>query len=163
VQLRESLIKFAPNLVFGLVGLAALSLIGSLPYMVEFGPGPGFFPFWIGLGLAVLGIGSAALGVFQDVRSPAARSLRPEVEPATSDRPDSYKNLMAYAGVVVAALLFQRVGAAESLGLLVLYLTAGVERRPLRQALTAALLTMLFLWLVFFRLLQLRLPGLIFK
>jgi len=70
---------------------------------------------------------------------------------------------MAYAGVVVAALLFQRVGAAESLGLLVLYLTAGVERRPLRQALTAALLTMLFLWLVFFRLLQLRLPGLIFK
>jgi putative tricarboxylic transport membrane protein len=39
------------GMVVFLLGLAVVFFSRQLPYMSEYGPGPGFFPLWIGLGI----------------------------------------------------------------------------------------------------------------
>ena len=40
-----------------LLGFAVVFFSRQLPYMSEYGPGPGFFPLWLGLGIIGCGIG----------------------------------------------------------------------------------------------------------
>ena len=49
------------NLVAGIVvlalGVAVVFFSSQLPYLTEFGPGPGFLPLWLGIGLIGCSIG----------------------------------------------------------------------------------------------------------
>ncbi len=44
------------GIVILLLGSAVIYLAKQLPYEAEYGPGPGFLPFWIGVALAICGM-----------------------------------------------------------------------------------------------------------
>ena len=37
-------------------GIYVISVAAKLPYIADVGPGPGFFPLWLGIGLVILAV-----------------------------------------------------------------------------------------------------------
>ena len=107
-------------------GLAAFGIyvvyVGSkLSYVSEVGPGPGFFPLWIGIGLLLF-------GAYQMVLSyAAARRRSDQLVPLWSG---SGRALGAWLGLAVAIALFRWIGFALGFVLLTNFLIVVLDRRP---------------------------------
>ena len=111
-------------------------------------PGPGFAPFWIGLGLA-----AAALAVL--VRREPARAGQP---PAQVPARGGVGTMLAIAALTVLSVaLIERVGMTAALALLLLGLVR-VFGGPWRTAVLTAVALPAFLSLLFGRWLQVPLP-----
>jgi putative tricarboxylic transport membrane protein len=122
----------------------------KLPYGSEFGPGPGFFPLWIGLGLA----GLSLLLIFANLVA------SPDGEP--SRRPSRWavgRALSGWLGLIIAIALLPWLGFALSLALLTLFLILALERRSVWTALAVAFALALGFHLIFAVALGLSLPA----
>ena len=115
---KSNLIAAACLAAFGIY----VVYVGSkLSYVSEVGPGPGFFPFWIGIGLLLF-------GAYQMVLSYAsARRHSGPVAPLWSG---SGRALGAWLGLAVAIALFRWIGFALSFVLLTIFLIVVLDRRP---------------------------------
>jgi putative tricarboxylic transport membrane protein len=101
-----------------------------LSYVAEVGPGPGFFPLWIGIGLMLF----SAYQMFT-----AYAAARGRADPGKSIWSDSARALGAWCGLALAIALFRWFGFALSLVLLTVFLLVALERRPAPLALVVGI------------------------
>lgn len=141
-----------------LAGAGVLAALGAFvawqawdwPYLTPDGPGPGFFPLWIGAILVVLSLVLAGRELRTAVRG------RP-FETVAWDGAGSV--LSGWAALVVSIALLEPAGFVASFALLALFLVRVTFRRPLKQAVAVALGSAVAFWIVFAGLLQVRLPA----
>jgi putative tricarboxylic transport membrane protein len=149
-SIRQSRVDQVSALLWLIVGIVVL--IGSLDlrYRDEYGPGPGFLPFWLGLGLIFLGLMLLARAIFGRKDKEEDISL-----------PSKYATLqmsLVMVGFFGFVFLGDKVGFLPCIGLMFLFLLAVVERRGWKFSLAMSLISALFFWVVFEVGLKLRLP-----
>lgn len=119
------------------------------PYLTKDGPGPGFFPLWIGI--ALIGL-SGALIVTQvmDVARGAAEKTKWS---------GSASAFAGWAALMVAAALLEPLGFVVTLLLLVVFIVVAIFRRSVAAALTVGVGSALGFWVIFVKLLRVQLPA----
>lgn len=141
-------------LCVALLGATTIGLARQLPYEAEYGPGPGFLPFWLGVVLVVLsgfllreaqveqlpGDGGASPGFFGFAPGAALPWA------------------IFFASTVAMALLFERLGFGLSIGLFMLVTMRWVAHQSWPSTVLLALVTPLVLYLGFVRILMVPLP-----
>src|SRR5688572_8197259 len=117
------------NLIAGAVlagfGLYVISVATTLPYVSDVGPGPGFFPIWLGIGMVLF----AAVLLFS--------SFRTSVSGADAEAKSWPLLLRPFAGwvaVMVAIALLGKIGFAVTFIILTTFLIVALERRPILLA-----------------------------
>lgn len=132
----------------GVLGVATASLLGSLrlAYYTEFGPDAGFFPYWVSLGLCIVGV-----ALLWDALT---RPPEPQTTPLFTGRQCSA--LAAFAAYVAGLAL---IGFAASTALLLFVVVAFAEgRKYWVAAVYAGATTAAFVWL-FQEMFRLHLPS----
>jgi len=102
-------------------GIYVISVAAKLPYVSESGPGPGFFPLWLGIGLVLF----ASFLMFS--------SLLPSRNKAQSESQSLKATGRALAGwfaTMVAIALLGRIGFGLSFVMLTMFLVVALDRRP---------------------------------
>ena len=123
-------------------GLGALNYkIGEAARM-----GPGWFPFWVGLLLALLGL------------VVAARALRPAAGSDPLKRPDLRAMAWILGAVVLFGLLLQPFGLVLTLAVLVIVSSLASHEFRWKGALVNTVLLILFSTVVFIRGIHLQIP-----
>jgi putative tricarboxylic transport membrane protein len=89
----------------------------GLPYHSEFGPGPGFFPLWIGIGIVACSLFLIGAAIF---RGGAVIPI---------SRLEMVRALSAWLAFGLAVALLPLVGFGLSLGLLTAFLVLVLDRR----------------------------------
>jgi len=89
------------------LGFAAIFFSWQLPYMSEYGPGPGFLPRWIGFGI----VGCAIVVVI--------KILRKHDKSGAFFKPLTKMGVKALVLMIIAFLLFPLLGFSVGLGLFV--------------------------------------------
>jgi putative tricarboxylic transport membrane protein len=138
----------------GLVAAAVLGLVGAgftiQSLTLTFGdvslPGPGFFPFALGLLLIALSV-----AIFVMVLKEPRNVLQVEVGHAPV--------LISFVAMCLTAGLFERAGAFLSLGGFMLIMLVAVGRVRIIPAVLASVIGMLVVWYVFKVLLGVQLPA----
>lgn len=126
-------------------GVGALFLALGYPRGTPGQMGPGFFPFWLGVLLAIVGVAVLVKGLRSGASDPMARI--------------EWRALAAITvAVVVSGLLLRPAGLAIAIpALVVISALASRDLRPVTVAVTAAVLTFMA-WLIFIAGLGLRIP-----
>jgi putative tricarboxylic transport membrane protein len=110
-------------------GIYVISRAIKLPYVADVGPGPGFFPLWLGIGLVVF----AAVLMYGSCRSSAHE---------TASESQSWKliarSLGGWLAVMVAIALLGKIGFGLSFIILTIFLVVALERRPVWLAVGVA-------------------------
>lgn len=131
---------------FGLYVTVASS---RLTYTSENGPGPGFLPLWLGIGLLILALYLVASNL-----------IRPTAEP--SSKAQSWtavgRVFSGWVALMVAILLLPWIGFSLSLALLTAFLIVVLDRRSPWTALAVAFGLALGFHLIFVFALRLSLP-----
>jgi len=122
----------------------------KLSYVSDVGPGPGFFPLWIGIGLLLF-------GAYQMVLSYA--SARRRTDPVVPIWSGSGRALGAWIGLAVAIALFRWIGFALGFVLLTIFLIVVLDRRPVVLALGIGAGLALVFYIVFEFALGVSLPA----
>jgi putative tricarboxylic transport membrane protein len=137
------------------LGVGLLFIIASFGFSIwdRYGPGPGFFPLFLGVIFFIL---SLLLFIVKALSKQEGESLAEQ----DSLRFSAIKRTVLYLGLLVCfSLLFERLGSL----LTILFFIAGVliwlGKRPIMQSLTISILTSVFTYVVFVRLLGVPLPG----
>ncbi|MGH7772951.1 MAG: tripartite tricarboxylate transporter TctB family protein [Candidatus Binatia bacterium] len=138
----------AASVVIGVFGLFVIYEAFWLPYASEFGPGPGFFPLWIGVGLLAL----ALLLGFSCISSKAGEGDARFLNLAG-------RSLGGWLALMVGLALLPWLGFALSLALLTAFLIFSLEGRSLVTAISVGLGLALGFHLIFALTLGLRLPS----
>lgn len=129
------------GLCIGAFGIYVVVEASRLAYFSEYGgPGPGFLPLWLGIGLFFLGLLMISLDLFGSARDKSSDMQR---------WLGSGRALGGWAGLVAAIALLPLLGFTLSFGLLTAYLLRVVDRRSLWATFTVALGVMLGFHLVF--------------
>jgi hypothetical protein len=131
------------------IGTVVLLQSRELDYLAEYGPGPGFLPFWLGVGVIALGIALLAKATFRSEKTETTKL--PTRHAAT-------QLLLVCGGIFGLALLANTIGLIIYIGVLFFFLLFFVERRGWIFALVMAIASPLALWLIFELGLDLRLP-----
>lgn len=149
-------------LCVALLGATTIALARRLAYEAEYGPGPGFLPFWLGLLLVVLSafllrnaLRAASLGAVA-----ASAEAEPEAPSGFIAVPPGALTpwLIFFVSTVAVALLFERLGFGLSVGLFMLITMRWVARLGWPATIAFALITPIVLYLGFVRLLMVPLP-----
>jgi putative tricarboxylic transport membrane protein len=110
-------------------GIYVISSAIKLPYVADVGPGPGFFPLWLGIGLVVFASGL----MYGSCRSSAHE---------TASESQSWKliarSLGGWLAVMVAIALLGKIGFVLSFIILTIFLVVALERRPVWLAVGVA-------------------------
>jgi putative tricarboxylic transport membrane protein len=114
---KDNLISGACLAAFGIYVISAAA---KLPYVSEVGPGPGFFPLWIGIGL-VLFASALLFASFSRSRSEAKRE--------TQSWKTTARALAGWLAMMVAIALLGRIGFALSFVALTTFLIVFLDRR----------------------------------
>jgi len=134
----------------GAFGLFVIYEASGLPYLSEFGPGPGFLPLWLGIGLFVF----ALLLVLVNLLGSASMAEK---------EPQSWtvigRALGVWFGLIVAIALLPWLGFGLSFALLTTFLILVLEGRPPLTAVSAAVALSLGFHLVFALALGVPLPS----
>ena len=135
-----------------LIALGAFVVYQSLAweYMTRDGPGPGFFPLWIGLALVALSVLYLALMAYDMVRG--------EPVPRTSWS-GTGRGLAGWAAFMVAAALLKPAGFIASFPLLAVFLVRAIFGRRFLTAIAVGAGSALGFWVLFVKLLGVRLPA----
>jgi putative tricarboxylic transport membrane protein len=120
-----------------------------LAYVSEHGPGPGFMPLWLGIGLIVLALTLIAV----DLARPAIDRL-----PKSGNWPVA-RALSGWLAVMGSIILLPRLGFSLSLALLTIFLVVILDRRSVWAALSVAFGLALGFYVVFVLALGLSLPA----
>jgi putative tricarboxylic transport membrane protein len=120
-----------------------------LPYVSEHGPGPGFMPLWLGIGLILL---SLFLIVVDLARPPSGRTRKSGNWPVT-------RALVGWFVLMGSIIFLPRLGFTLSLALLTIFLVIVLDRRSVWTALSVAFGLGLSFYVVFVLALGLPLPS----
>jgi len=132
------------------LGIYIISEAVNWPYLSKDGPGPGFFPLWIGICMVVL---AAALIALQAIHAIKKGSVE------RTNWAGSGRVLLGWAGLMVSIALLKPAGFVVSYLLLTAFLVAGVFRRPIGAALAVGLGSAIGFWVLFVVLLKVQLPA----
>jgi putative tricarboxylic transport membrane protein len=124
---RANLISGACLAAFGIY---VISVASRLPYVSEVGPGPGFFPLWLGIGLVSL---ASYLMILSFTRSENAGTQESPSWKTTS------RALAGWLALMVAIALLGRIGFALSFVILTVFLIVALDRRPALLAMGVAI------------------------
>lgn len=141
------------NLIAGAVvaafGLYVIWVAAKMPYVSDVGPGHGFFPLWLGIGL-VLFASALMLSSFTSAGTDA------------KNRTKSWQSLIRPLGgwlaVMAAIALLGRIGFVLSFVILTLFLVVVLDRRPILLALGVAVGLALAFHVIFVIALDVSLP-----
>jgi len=111
----------------------------QLNYMSEYGPGPGFLPLWLGVGLIALSLPL----VYFAIRTPRKSDLE------KASWRSQVRALAAWFGFMVAIVLLKSLGFILSFTLLTLFLVLAMDRRSPLTALSVAVAGALGFYLIF--------------
>jgi hypothetical protein len=136
------------SLLFGL-GMLVTFQSRTLDYLDEFGPGPGFLPYWLGLLMTLLGLCLAISGLRN----------RKETAGPSFTRGGLGRAMLAASGLASMVALLDILGFILSIALLAFFLNYIVERRPLAGAITVSAAITLGFFLLFRIFLPVSLPA----
>jgi putative tricarboxylic transport membrane protein len=122
----------------------------KLPYVSEFGPGPGFFPLWIGIGLTLLSLLLIVANLFASTASENSKS---------QSRTAIGRALVGWSGLMLAIGLLHWLGFGLSLALLAAFLVLVLEKRSPWVAISVAFGLALGFHAIFVLALGLSLPA----
>ena len=142
---KNNLIAGACLAVFGAYVITGASRVS---YTSEVGPGPGFFPLWVGIGMVIF---AAALMMFSFL--PAKKQL------AAASWRSALRALIGWLAVMVAVFLFGRIGFSLSFILLTAFLICALDRRPIWLAVTVGVVLAVSFHLLFVLALDVSLPA----
>jgi putative tricarboxylic transport membrane protein len=127
-----------------------ISVASKLPFVSEVGPGPGFFPLWLGIGLVIFA--SCLL----------LSSLSFFTRESPSDCPiweSSGRALAGWSGLMVAIALFGWIGFSASFVILTVFLIVALDRRPFLLSVGVGIALAVAFHLLFVRALDVPLPA----
>jgi putative tricarboxylic transport membrane protein len=132
----------------GAFGIYVISVAMKLPYVAEVGPGPGFFPLWLGIGMVIF----STCVVF------VAPTAAPQ--PAASETPPHNvgRAMAAWLALMVSIALYSRIGFGLSFVLLTVFLILALDRRPALLAIGVGVGLALAFYLIFTVALNVSLP-----
>jgi putative tricarboxylic transport membrane protein len=133
----------------GAFGVYVAVASSQLAYVSEHGPGPGFMPLWLGIGLIVLAL---TLIVIDLARPAPKRTSKSGTWPVA-------RALGGWLAVMGGIILLPRLGFSLSLALLTIFLVVVLDRRSAWTALTVAFGLALGFYVVFVLALGLSLPS----
>jgi putative tricarboxylic transport membrane protein len=137
------------GLIWLMVGAFIIMESRDLLYKDEFGPGPGFFPFWLGLVLSLLGV---ALLVHTTFHREDDESI------SFSGKHAALQMFLVMASFFAFVFLIAKTGFYLAAGLLFLVLLWAVEGKGWKFSLAVAILAALALWGIFGVALKIELP-----
>ena len=143
---KSDLISGACLAAFGVYIAVASS---RLSYVSEHGPGPGFMPLWLGIGLIVLALSLIAIDL---ARPEPKRTIKSGTWPVM-------RTLGGWLAVMGSIILLPRLGFSLSLALLTIFLVVVLDRRSFWTALSVAFGLALSFYVVFVLALGLSLPS----
>ena len=135
--------------VLAAFGAYVISVAVKLPYVSEVGPGPGFFPLWLGIGLVLF----AAALMFTAFTSAAAAT-----ESQTQSWRMTMRSLSGWVAVMAAIALLGTIGFALSFIILTVFFIVALERRPVLLALGVGIALAVVFQLIFVAALDVSLP-----
>ena len=130
-------------------GVYVISVASKLPYVSEVGPGPGFFPLWLGIGLVLFAscLMFAAFSTSRNGAKSESQSLKATV-----------RALAGWLAMMIAIALFASIGFSLSFVLLTIFLIVALDRRPVLLALGVGLGLAAAFYLIFVVALDVSLP-----
>lgn len=131
-------------------GVYVISVAAKLPYVSDVGPGPGFFPIWLGIGLVLLGCLQTVAAFFD----PAKLARGESQSWKTTGRA-----LAGWLAMMVAVALLGRIGFTLSFTLLTVFLIVVLDRRPVSLAVVVGIGLALGFHLIFVTALEISLPA----
>ena len=111
-------------------GIYVISVSSNLPYASEVGPGPGFFPLWIGIGLITF---AAYLSIASFVSSWNVSKVEAQSWSAAG------RVMAGWLAMLGAVALLGKIGFALSFVLLTIFCITVLERRRVLLALGVAI------------------------
>ena len=138
------------GICLGVFGIYVAIEAFKLPYVSEFGPGPGFFPLWIGIGLTLISLLLIVANLFASTA------------PENSERQSGTavgRALVGWSGLMLAIGLLHWLGFGLSLALLAVFLILALERRSPWVAISVAFGLALGFHAIFVLALGLSLPA----
>jgi putative tricarboxylic transport membrane protein len=141
---------FTAALCLAVFGVYVTYTGSKLSYVSEVGPGPGFFPFWIGTGLLLFSCYQAILSL----SAPRKQSETSELSWRGSGRA-----LAGWFTMALSILLYRWIGFAASFVLLTVFFIVVIERRPALPALGIGVALALTFHLLFVVALGVSLPA----
>ena len=111
-------------------GLYVVSVASKLPYVSEVGPGPGFFPLWLGIGLTIFA---------SYLMLSSLSALKKESPSESSTWQASGRALAGWFGLMVAIALLGWIGFSLSFVFLTMFLIVALDRRPFLLSVGVAL------------------------
>jgi divalent metal cation (Fe/Co/Zn/Cd) transporter len=117
------------GLLLAILGVFILRESLDLGYTSDFGPGPGFLPFWLGIIISVF----SALLIFVTLRkASSAEDTRAEASG------DPRRSLISWIAMVLTVPLLIRLGFYASFAILTAFLVLTMERRSAAVAIAVA-------------------------
>lgn len=142
--------EVACSAIFIALGLFVINESIAWEYMTRDGPGPGFFPLWIGLAIVVLSALYLVSHAYDIVRR----------QPVHRTNWAGTSSVVAgWAAFMIVVALIKPLGFIAALVLMVLIFVRVIYRRSFTAAIAVALGCAFSFWLVFVKLLNLRLPA----
>jgi putative tricarboxylic transport membrane protein len=142
------------GLLFAALFGACLWNAASFQYGTEFAPGPGFAPVW----LSAIGIGLSLLIAFdRRVDAPGSQDSTEKARSAF-DKRGILRVATTLCGLVVMLLVADRLGLISAILLFLLFLTLFVQRLSPAIGIGASVGTVVFVYVVFVRLLDVPIP-----
>jgi putative tricarboxylic transport membrane protein len=141
--------NLAAGAVLGAFGVYVISVAVKLPYVSEVGPGPGFFPLWLGIGLVLFG----AVLMFAAFPSSAQ-----ETKSESQSWQMTMRSLAGWVAVMLAIALLGTIGFLLSFIILTVFLIVALDRRPVLLAVGIGLGLAMVFYLIFAVALDVSLP-----
>lgn len=145
---RKQRIDQVVALLWMVGGVVVIIQNRGLKYAAEYGPGPGFLPFWLGVGFILLGLVLLAQVTFS----------RKEEGLSLPNKHGAWQIFLVMLGFFGFVFLGDKIGFLFCIGLLFLFLLIFVERQGWKFSLAISIISTLAFWAVFEIGLQLRLP-----
>lgn len=135
-----------------LIALGAFIIRESLAweYMTSDGPGPGFFPMWIGIAMVALSGLYLSAHFYDLARGEAVHRADWSGTPAV---------ILAWLAFMVVIALIKPLGFIAALILMMLIFVRAVFRQSYTKAVVVAVVSAAAFWVLFVKLLNLRLPA----
>ncbi|MGQ0750020.1 MAG: tripartite tricarboxylate transporter TctB family protein [Betaproteobacteria bacterium] len=152
MSLRKSVDKSEVVCSAVLIALGAFVVREALAweYMTRDGPGPGFFPMWIGIAMVALSGLYLSAHLYDIARGESVHRTNWSGTPAV---------VLAWLAFMVVIALIKPLGFVAALVLMMLIFVRGVFRQSFAKAVVVALASAGAFWMLFVKLLNLRLPA----
>jgi hypothetical protein len=127
----------------------------TFQYGTQFAPGPGFAPVW----LSAIGVALSVLIAFNAFKAHRRAEPPNEERPEALDRRGVLRVAVTVVGLIAMVAIAPALGLVSSILLFLLFLTIFVQRLSLVAGIGASVGTVIFVYLIFVRLLDVPIPS----